>query len=81
MFFFFFFGVFVFGREEKKLKNHLGREKKPRKVVSSRSDGCLGLLLALTHFLRQRPLEGCRPQKVSNWVDLDILRKISLFSF
>ena len=77
-----FFCVFsVFGREEKKHRNHLGREKKPRKVFSSRSDGCLGLLLALTRFSRQRPLEGYRPQKVSDQVDLEILRNILLFSF
>ena len=40
---------------EKKLRNRLGREQKPKKVVSFGSDGCQGLLLARRVFRGNGP--------------------------
>ena len=41
-----------------------------------RSEGCLRLFIALARALRQQPLEGRRPQKAQNGVDLNTLGKI-----
>ena len=79
-----FFGCFlcvlVFGREKKYVEK-LGKEKNSKKkCVFSWLKGCLGLFIALACFSRQRLLKGCqwpfkdhRPQKASNWTDLDSL--------
>ena len=45
------------------------------------SEECLGLFTTLTCFSRRRPLYGRQPQNSSNWVDLDTLEKILIFSF
>ena len=74
---------FVFGREEKNLRNHLSREQKPKKLVSSFGLKVLGAFYSPDVFSEVKALVGplASFQKVSDWVDIDTPGKILIFSF
>ena len=54
---------FVFGREEKKLRNHPGKEQKPRKVVFSSGLKVLGAFYSPGAYFKVAALQGPPPSK------------------